>query len=51
MKRIRDKDKRRKEYYQLHTGRKWGDAENFHITLNSGELGIDTCVKVLTGLF
>lgn len=51
LKRIRDKDKRRKEYYQRYTGQPWGRAEHFHISLDSGELGIDTCVWLLTHLF
>ena len=51
LQRIRDKDKRRKEYYQRYTGKKWGDAANFHITLDSGALGIDTCVNILAHLF
>ena len=50
MKRINDKDKRRESYYESFTTNKWGDAENYHITLDSGELGIDTCVKLLKGL-
>ena len=50
MKRINDKDKRRESYYESFTTNKWGDAENYHITLDSGELGIDTCVKLLEGL-
>jgi len=50
-KRIADKDKRRKAYYQKYTGEKWGDAENFHITLDSGELGIETCVDILKQLY
>lgn len=51
MKRITDKDKRRKAYYQLYTDAKWGSAENYHICLDSGELGFDTCVQILTGLY
>lgn len=49
--RIRDKDKRRKEYYQRYTNQKWGDAENFHIALDSGVFGVDTCVDILTKLY
>lgn len=49
-KRIRDKDKRRITYYQFYTDLKWGDAHNYHITLDSGLLGIDRCVEILDGL-
>ena len=51
LKRISDKDKRRISYYESFTGNKWGNAENYHITLDSGELGIDTCVRLLAELF
>lgn len=50
-KRIRDKDKRRAAYYEFYTDRKWGRAQNYDIGLNAGELGIDTCVDILTGLY
>ena len=50
LKRIRDKDKRRKTYYEQVTGGKWGAAEDHHITLDSGVLGFDTCVRILTEL-
>lgn len=50
-KRLKDKDKRRASYYQLYTDRKWGAVENYHITLNSGVLGIETCVDILAGLY
>ena len=50
LKRIADKDKRRMSYYESFTTNKWGDAANFHITLDSGELGIDTCVQLLESL-
>ena len=50
LKRIADKDKRRENYYESFTTNKWGDAENFHISLDSGELGIECCVKLLESL-
>lgn len=50
-KRIRDKDKRRITYYQFYTNLKWGDVHNYHITLDSGQLGTDRCVDILSGLY
>ena len=50
-KRLRDKDRRRATYYQFYTDLKWGASENYHITLNSGELGIDKCIDILTRLY
>jgi cytidylate kinase len=46
-KRIKDKDKRRKAYYRYYTNYKWGDATNYHMSLNSGKLGIDHCVDLI----
>ena len=48
--RLKDKDKRRSTYYQFYTGRKWGAVENYHIALDSGELGLDLCIQILTQL-
>ena len=50
-KRLRDKDKRRAAYYQLYTDRKWGDVRNYHIALDSGVLGITTCVDIIAQLY
>ena len=47
-KRLRDKDKRRASYYQFYTDMEWGDARNYHISLDSGVLGIEKCVGILT---
>lgn len=50
-KRLKDKDRRRATYYQYYTGMKWGASKNYHLTLNSGTLGIDECVDILTRLY
>ena len=50
-KRIKDKDRRRATYYQYYTDLKWGAAQNYHISLNSGTLGIDECVDILANLY
>lgn len=50
-KRIKDKDRRRAAYYQYYTGLKWGSSKNYHITLNSGTMGIDQCVDILTQMY
>lgn len=47
-KRLEDKDKKRKAYYELYTSTEWGDTLNYDFSLNSGKLGIDTCVKLIT---
>lgn len=48
--RLLEKDKRRKLNYQHYTGRTWGDSHNYHITLDSGMLGLDTCADAIIGI-
>ena len=45
--RLKEKDKRRAAYHKFYTNSKWGDSNNYHITLNSGVLGIDKCIAVI----
>lgn len=49
--RLKEKDKKRKAYYQLYTDRQWGETENYHIALDSGALGLDRCAEVIAGLY
>ena len=42
------KDNSRHTYYSHFTGKKWGDSRNYHMTLDSGVLGYDLCVKIIT---
>lgn len=44
-------EKKRSAYYQYYTGRKFGEAQNYDICLNSGTLGVDECVKAVTSAF
>lgn len=50
-KRLRDKDKKRKAYYELYTGTSWGEADNYALCLDSGILGTDRCVEIIKNLF
>lgn len=49
--RIKDKDRRRAAYHRFYTDMKWGRAENYDVTLNSGTLGIDKCVRIIKELY
>ena len=51
IKRLQEKDKRRRAYHRLYTDMEWGVAQNYHIALNSGVLGIDKCVDILVSLY
>ncbi len=49
-KRLKDKDKKRSINYKYCTDRVWGMSQNYHICLNSGEIGIDRCVDIIAEL-
>lgn len=40
-------DAARHSYYQQFAGKHWGDARNYNLSLDSGLLGYDTCVKLI----
>lgn len=50
-KRLLDKDKRRKSYYHFYTDADWGQARNYHISLDSGVLGMEKCVDIIADLY
>lgn len=47
---IKKTDKKRESYYNFYTGKKWGNMENYDITLNSSFSGIDGAVRVIADL-
>lgn len=49
--RLRDKDKRRAAYHRFYTNMKWGHAQNYHLTLDSGVIGIDKWVDIIAALY
>ena len=49
--RLKDKDKRRAAYHRFYTDMKWGHAQNYDVTLNSGTLGIENCAGILKELY
>ncbi len=46
-KRLAEKDSKRRVYYKHYTNRNWGDAQNYHLSLNSGLIGVDNCVDII----
>lgn len=50
-KRIREKDKRRAAYRRFYTDMKWGDAKNYDLCLNSGELGIGKSAELIAQFY
>jgi len=49
--RLKEKDKRRAAYHRFYTDMKWGNAQNYHICLDSGELGIEKCIELISQLY
>ena len=49
-KRLIDKDKKRSANYKHFTDREWGKLTNYDICLNSGYLGVEGCVKILSDI-
>ena len=50
-KRLRDKDIRRSAYYHFYTDVEWGICKNYDVALDSGAIGIDRCVDIITSLY
>ena len=50
-KRLKDKDKRRSLFYNYFTDMKWGNPHNYDICLNSGILGFEKCVDIISSLY
>ena len=44
-------EKKRALYYQHYTGKRFGDAQNYDMSLNSGSLGLDECVKMICSAY
>lgn len=49
-KRLTDKDNKRRVYYKHYTNRNWGEAQNYHISLNSGLIGIEKCTDIIVDI-
>ena len=40
-----------KLYYYKNTGKTWGDVNNYHMILNTSDLGIENCADILMRYF
>lgn len=45
--RIQKTDKKRASYYNYYTSKKWGDASEYNLCLDSGMLGVEGCVEMI----
>ena len=48
---IEKTDQERAEYYYEHTGKTWGDVNNYHMILNTSDLGVENCADILMHYF
>lgn len=48
---IEDTDRDRAEYYYEHTGKTWGDVNDYHMILDTSELGVENCANILMQYF
>ncbi len=48
---LEQNDKARSEYYYQHTGKVWGDVNNYHMILDTSQLGIENCANILIKYF
>ena len=44
---MKDTDKARANYYSYHTGQKWGEHVNYHLSIDSGYLEIEDIVDLI----
>jgi len=40
-------DKKRASYYSYYTGQKWGKADNYHLSIDSGFMGVEKSVALI----
>lgn len=40
-------DEERAAYYYEHTGKTWGDVNDYHMILDTSELGVENCADIL----
>ena len=44
---MKDTDKARANYYAYHTGQKWGEPVNYHLSIDSGYIGIEDIADLI----
>ena len=44
---IKENDRMRARHYRYYTDSEWGEANNYHITLNTSAIGVENCAKIL----
>lgn len=44
-------DEQRASYYHEHTGKTWGDVNDYHMIMDTSELGVENCANILMHYF
>ena len=50
-KRLEEKDKKRSLYYKHYTGKTWGDCRNYHVSIDTGAVGIERAAAWIVEFF
>ncbi len=48
---VESTDAERAAYYYEHTGKTWGDVNDYHMILDTSQLGVDNCPDILMHYF
>lgn len=48
---LEETDSERASYYYEHTGKTWGDVNDYHMILDTSELGVENCANILMQYF
>jgi len=48
---IEKMDSARAKYYYEHTGKVWGDVNDYHMILDTSKLGVENCAEILMQYF
>ena len=48
---LEQNDRARADYYNEHTGKLWGDVNNYHMILDTSKLGIENCAEIMMRYF
>ena len=45
--RVTDKDRERALYYQRYTGIVWGTVDNYDLSIDTGNIGVENAAKII----
>lgn len=48
---VLEKDQERSRFYEFYTNRKWGEAKNYHLMINTSQMPTEEVVKLLASYF